>query len=101
MEEGRGMRFFSSFAHVMSAVAATAATHACPAPASVARSRGPSRRSTSARGLTLVHVSAQREDLLFDTLRQEMGQPRMEQEEETETKTARGGMAGWGLGGRG
>jgi len=64
----RGGRVFSYLAHRMSAVAATAAAHPRHAPASEARSVGPSRANTSAQGLTLVQSSAQRKHLFQDTL---------------------------------
>jgi len=96
MKSCRGGRVFSSFAHVISAVAATAAAHPRSALASKARSWGPSRRSTSAQGLTLVNFSARRFDLLYDTLWEEAGQPRTEEKDETETETVGAGAAGWG-----
>jgi hypothetical protein len=43
----QGGSIFARFAHCMMAVATTAAAHPRPAPASEARSVGPSRRSTS------------------------------------------------------
>jgi hypothetical protein len=88
MEYRRGGRFFSYFAHVISAVAATTAAYPRPAPASEARSRGPSCRSTSTKGLTFVHFSAQRMDPSYDTQREEAVEPRMEEGEQTQT-------AGW------
>jgi hypothetical protein len=58
----------------------------------------PSRHSTSAQGLTLVHVSAQLMGPDYDTQREEAVEPRMEEGEQRQT-------AGWeaasGIGGGG
>ena len=104
--ERRRRRFFSSLAHVISAVAATAAAYPRPAPASEVGSRGPSRRSTSAQGLKLVHFLAQRKHLMYATRWEDAEVSRMaaeveEEEEEEEEETAgwdaaRGGIDGGG-----